>query len=157
MKALTRISRWIMICIFLSIPAAIAIAAIAPQATDSGNGLRPGQDNQGLRMMARSRNQGINPADIIAGVILDKSAQGYIRIAGVQIAWGRENVQGMKSKSMSFPASFSEIPAVTLGPEQSGGARFSLFIESTTKTGFTLRTSSLNNRATSWIAVGTWE
>ena len=157
MKAFTETVRWIMICLFLSIPGAIAFADITPRANDTPTVSAPGRSDKGKILLARSNNPETSMEDMIADLILDRSEQGYIRLGGVQIAWGRENVQGMQSKAITFPASFSKTPAVTLGAEQSGGARFTMFIESATKTGFTLKTSSVNNRVSSWIAIGTWK
>ena len=60
----------------------------------------------------------------IRELISDHPHKGYVRIGKVQIAWGRETTEYIRSKSGSatktirFPASFSKAPAITLGEEQ---------------------------------------
>ncbi len=146
MKIKIDTNHWLISLILVSLSAIFILAAVTP-----------------FTLAAKKESK--DPEAIVTkGLFSDHSEEGYIRIGNVQIVWGLEDIKYLakkpldnRIKTINFPAAFSEIPAVTLGSQQTQSARYTVFITKVTKTAFTIKSTSNNNDAVSWIAIGKWE
>lgn len=102
----------------------------------------------------------------------DHSAQNYIRIGRVQIAWGDNYLGGTTWKTsasagtITFPAAFNAPPVVTGSPgdPDATGYTTAFQIKAITNTNFTVWRShgldpedGLTSLQLKWIAIGTWQ
>lgn len=154
--------RWLTLFILCSFAGMIAMSASSLAVSDSKTEISSSETGKGSQSVGVVRNSNNSQPQDIRDLISDHPDKGYLRIGKVQIAWGREKTEYIKSKTgyetitIKFPASFSNVPAITLGEEQASGSQRGGYIKEATQTGFSVYYAIRHDKFINWIAIGTW-
>jgi hypothetical protein len=162
MKRAKKNIQWVALFILCPFAGMMAMSASSPAVSDSKTKISSNKTSNRSQSVGVIRDSDNGQPQDIQNLISEHPEEGYIRIGKIQIAWGREQTEyvrsktGSATKTIKFPASFSNVPAITLGEEQASASQRGVYIVEATQTGFSVHYSIREDKFIHWIAIGSW-